>query len=156
MKKAGISFTVLKDEPASGALLGELMGVTGEVQALATRAAEAIRATEAKTLVALNPHDASIFTEEYAKWNLLPGVKVVTATAYLANLAESGAWNFKPTGEKAAFQDPCRLARGLGETEAARVLLKVIFVLCFSKYHILLPILLKQILDFLQYFFITF
>ena len=35
LKKAGVDFTVLSDEPASGAYLGELMGYTGDVQAVA-------------------------------------------------------------------------------------------------------------------------
>lgn len=128
LKKAGVNFTVLKEEPASGALLSELMGFTGEVQQQAARAAAAITATGAKTLVVLNPHDACIFTEEYAKWNLLPGVKVLTATAFLAQLAESGKLTVKAAGLKASFQDPCRLARGLGETEASRALLKALGV----------------------------
>ena len=128
LKKAGVNFTVLKDEPASGGLLSELIGFTGEVQQQAARAAAAITATGAKTLVVLNPHDGCIFTEEYAKWNLLPGVKVLTATAFLAELAESGKLAVKTTGLKASFQDPCRLARGLGETEACRKLLKALSV----------------------------
>ena len=49
LKKAGVDFTVLADEPASGAYLGELMGYTGDVQAVAAHTAKMIADTGAKT-----------------------------------------------------------------------------------------------------------
>ena len=61
LKKAGVDFTVLADEPASGAYLGELMGYTGDVQAVAAHTAKMIADTGAKTLVVLNPADAAMF-----------------------------------------------------------------------------------------------
>lgn len=128
LQKAGVTFTVLRQEPASGAYLGELMGYTGDVQKQAKRAADAILAAGTKTLVALDPHDACIFRDQYAQWNLLPGVNVTTATAFLSELVEAGLLHPAKTGRKASFQDPCRLARGLGETEPARKLLAALGV----------------------------
>ena len=123
LRKAGVSFTVLRREPDSGAFLSELMGYTSEIQTQARRAADAIASSHATTLVALDPHDACIFRDQYAQWNLLPGIKVVTATAYLADLIADGKLRPEKIALKASFQDPCRLARDLGETQPARDIL---------------------------------
>lgn len=128
LKKAGVSFTVLKEEPASGAFLEELMGDTGDVQEQAQKAAAAITATKAKTLVALNPHDAAIFRDQYSQWGLLPGVEVASATAYLAGLIAQGKLTPKKVSLQASLEDPCRLARGIGETQPVRDILAALGV----------------------------
>ena len=124
LKAAGVNFTVLKDEPASGAYMSELMGFTGDVQVMAGTAAEAIAATGAKKLVVLNPLDAAIFRDQYSTWGLLCGVEVVTATAFLAELIEAGALSFKAAGFAAALQEPVKLTRGLDEIAPAKALVK--------------------------------
>jgi len=123
LKAAGVNFTVLKDEPASGANMSELMGFTGDVQAMAGACAEAVAATGAKKLVVLNPLDAAIFRDQYATWGLLGGIEVVTATAYLAELFASGALKVKAAGIAAALQEPVKLTRGLDEIAPAKALL---------------------------------
>lgn len=124
LKKANVDFTVLKDEPASGAYMSELMGFTGDVQAMATAAAGAIAATGAKKLVVLNPLDAAIFRDQYSTWGLLEGIEVVTATAFVAELIEAGALSFKAAGFTAALQEPVKLTRGLDEIAPAKALVK--------------------------------
>ena len=116
LKKAGVDFTILRDEPASGAYLSELMGFTGDVQAMAAAAAEKIEATGAKTLVVLNPADAFMFRDEYAKYGLLRDVEVVTATAFAAKLIADGALKPVPQSIKGSLQEPVKLTRGLDET----------------------------------------
>lgn len=128
LKKAGVSFTVLKKEPASGAFLEELMGNTGDVQEQARKAAASISATGARILVALNPHDACIFRDQYSQWGLLPGVEVVTVTAYLAGLIAQGKLVPRKVELQASMEDPCRLARGIGETKAVRGILAALGV----------------------------
>lgn len=120
LKKAGVNFTVLKNEPESGILLSELIGFTGDVQEQAKRAAAAIMATGAKTLVALDPHDACIFMDQYSQWNLLPGVEMQTASYFMAKLIAEGKLAPKKLELTASYQDPCRLSRGVGEMEPAR------------------------------------
>ena len=115
LKKAGVSFTVLKDELPSGAYLADLMGLTGEVQQLAVRVDEAIRAHGAKKLIVLNPMDAVMFKENYSKWELLAGIEVVTLTSELSSLIASGALKVKNVQMKASIQEPVKLTRGLGE-----------------------------------------
>ena len=122
LKKAGVEFTMLADESESGAYLSELMGFTGDVQTAAAAAAEKIAATGAKTVIALNPADAVIFRDEYAKWGLLGGVEVVTATAFFAQLIKDGKLAPKAEPFKASVQEPVKLTRGLSEEEPLKAL----------------------------------
>ena len=122
LKKAGVAFTMLRDEPGSGAILAELMGYTGDVQSVAAAAAARIRESGAKTLVALSPADAVIFRDFYGKWGLLDGIEVVTATAFLAQLAAEGKLNIKPAPLAASLQEPVKLTRSLGEEEPFKAL----------------------------------
>ncbi len=128
LKKAGVNFTVLQDEPASGSLFSELIGYTGDIQEQAKKAAAAIAATGAKTVVALDPYDACIFTEKYAQWNLLADVQVVTATSFVADLVADGKLQPKAVELTASYHDPDRLSRGVGETEPAREVIKALGV----------------------------
>ena len=128
LKKAGVSFTVLREEPASGAFLEELMGDTGDVQDQAQKAADAIKSTSAKKLIVLNPHDAAMFRDQYAQWDLLPGVEVVTVTSYLAELISQGKLTPRKVSLHASLEDPCRLARGIGETQPVRDILDALGV----------------------------
>lgn len=115
LKKAGVDFTVLADEPASGAYLGELMGYTGDVQAVAAHTAKMIADTGAKTLVVLNPADAAMFKEQYGAWGLLSGIEIVTATAFIAALIADGKLKVKKAGIAGSLQEPVKLTRALDE-----------------------------------------
>lgn len=115
LKKAKVDFTALKDELPTGAYLADLMGFTGDVQAVAAKAAEAIKATGAKRVIALAPYDAVMLRDSYAQWNLLEGIEVVSATAFLAELAAGGALKVKESALRASVQEPVKLTRGLDE-----------------------------------------
>ena len=115
LKKAGISFTMLRDEPVSGAYLGELMGFTGDVQQVAKAAVEQIAATGAKTVVVLNPADASFMHEKYSEWGLLKETEVVTVTAFLASLIQEGKLDIRKESIRASLQEPVKLTRGMDE-----------------------------------------
>lgn len=115
LKKAGVDFTVLADEPGSGAYLGELMGFTGDVQALASSTAKAIAAAGAKKLIVLNPADAAMFKEQYGAWGLLGGIEVVTATAFIAGLIADGKLNVRAGSIAGSLQEPVKLTRALDE-----------------------------------------
>ena len=117
LEQSGVSFSVLREEKPSGAYLADLMGYTGEVQQLAAETAEQIRATGARTLVALNPYDAVMFRDLYAQWKLLPEICVLSAPAFLAGLIEEGIVAVSPLSLRASLQEPVKLTRGLDETE---------------------------------------
>ena len=125
LKRAGIPFTVLKNEPSSGAYLGDLIGFVEEVRALGAALSAAINAAGAKTVVVLDPIDARIMKHEYPVWGVAPDATVLTATSYFAHLIKKG--DLCP--EKASsqtevtFHDAGALARDMDETESARLIL---------------------------------
>ncbi len=120
MKKAGVNFTVLADEPSSGAELGDLIGFVDDVRQAAAKCAAGIKGTGAREIVALDPPSARIFKQRYEEWGLEPDGAVVTATAYAARLLKEGKLKPRPVDLAATFQDDSILTRELDETEAPR------------------------------------
>lgn len=125
LAKAGISAKVLADEPASGAMLADLMGYVDEVAQQAKACSNAVNATGLKTVVVLDSYDAQIMKQQYAQWGCEITAEVVTATAYIAKLAEEGKIAAKiPNGTLAACHDDDRLARTFYEFEPIRAIAK--------------------------------
>ncbi len=122
LKKAGVEFAALKDEPASGSALGDLMGFVEDVRAQAAKAGEAIAKTGAKKLVVLDSYDAALMRHEYKDWGIdLP--EVVTATAFVDELIKSGKLAPKKEAMVVSYHDGSRLARDLDEHQPARDIL---------------------------------
>lgn len=124
LRRAGVPFRVLENEPASGAYMAELMGYTGEVQKTAEKAAAAIEAGGTRTVAVLNPADLQIMTEQYGQWGLLRDVKVVSFTSLAAELLHTGKFvPGKATGIKISLQEPVKLVRGIEEEQPAEELI---------------------------------
>ena len=123
LKKAGVSFTVLKDEPPCGAHLGDLVGYVEEVRQTAIRCFSAIRESGASVVVVLDPFCMSFIRHQCAQWEILPEAEFVTATSFCADLVRKGRLQPRKLGGEATFHDPSHLARDLGETECARELI---------------------------------
>ena len=124
LKKAGVSAKVLDKEPASGVMLGDLMGYTEEVRQQAVACAEAINAAGLPVVV-LDSYDAEIMKQKYPEWGCEIKTDVVTATAYVAGLLEQGKLEAKaPTGVKGACHDDDRLARTFHEFAPIRAMAK--------------------------------
>lgn len=123
LKKAGVNFTVLADEPPVGAMMFDLVGEINEVKSVAESFAEKAKATGAETIVLLDPADTRMIKQEYARWGISFGA-VETITTYVAGLLEKGTLKVaKPYTGTVTFHDPCKLARDLEETEPARAIL---------------------------------
>ncbi|MBE6607985.1 MAG: (Fe-S)-binding protein [Ruminococcaceae bacterium] len=118
LEKAGVKFTVLEDELASGQQLEYLISAADETKQQMIACAKQIN--QFKTVVAYDPQDAKVFKREYKEWNVELLCDVKTYTAFVAELVESGKINAVNTGKKAVFQDPFQLARDLAETDAGR------------------------------------
>lgn len=118
LEKAGVAFTVLADEPESGAQLDFLIGAAEETKAQMKKAAAAINAFE--TVVAFDPADAKVIKQLYREYGVEVAPRVVTFTAFLASLLREGKLAATATGKTVVYQDPYQLARDLGETEEAR------------------------------------
>lgn len=118
LEKAGVPFTVLADEPASGAQLDFLIGAADEVKAQMADAASVM--AQYKTVVLYDPADAKAVKQVYKEYGVDTAVNAVTYTAYVAGLLKDGKLIPENTGKTVVFQDPFQLARDLGETEEAR------------------------------------
>ena len=118
LEKAGVEFTVLEGEPASGQQLEYLISAANETKEQMTACAKVIGAY--KTVVAFDPQDAKVFKREYKEWGVELACDVKTFTAYVAELLDAGKLTAKNTGKAVVFQDPFQLARDLKETEEPR------------------------------------
>lgn len=119
LEKANVNFTVLADEPASGAALDWLIGAADETKKQMAACADALK--NFKTVVAFDPQDAKAFIREYKEYGVELG-GVVTFTAFVADLLKEGKLAVKNTGKAVVFHDPYQLARDLEETEEARAI----------------------------------
>lgn len=122
LDKAGINYTVLRDEPDSGAYLGDMIGFVDEVKTAACALNRAIVSSGAKTVVVLDPFDARIIKHEYAQWNCAVNAQVHTATAYFAELVRKGTLICSKLGGLGSIHDAGALSRDLDETEPVRTL----------------------------------
>jgi len=118
LEKAGVAFTVLAKEPASGQQLEYLISAANETKEQMTACAKELNAF-AKVVV-FDPQDAKVFKREYKEWGVELTAEVVTFTAYAAELIKNGALTPVHTGKAVVYQDPFQLARDLGETAEAR------------------------------------
>lgn len=122
LKKAGVSFAALKDEPASGGALGDLTGYIEDVRIQAKQAAAAILTSGAKKVVVLDSYDASLFLHEYKDWGIdLP--EIVTATSFVDELIKTGKLSPRKEALTVTYHDGSRLARDLDEHQPARDIL---------------------------------
>lgn len=119
LEKAGVKFTVLSDEPASGAALDWLIGAADETKKQMTDCAAVIG--KYKTVIAFDPQDAKAFVREYKEYDIKLGT-VVTFTACVAGLIKDGKLAVKNIGKAVVYQDPYQLARQLDETEEPRAI----------------------------------
>ncbi|MBQ8439159.1 MAG: (Fe-S)-binding protein [Clostridia bacterium] len=120
LEAAGVDFTLLADEPASGAQLDFLIGAADETKAQMSACAAVLN--NYKTVVVYDPADAKVIKQLYKEYGIEVSADVVTYTAYVADLVKSGKLASKKSGKTVVFQDPFQLSRDLGETEEARVI----------------------------------
>ena len=118
LDKAGVDFTVLENEPASGVQLDFLIGAANETKAQMEACAKALG--DFKTVVVYDPNDAKAIKQLYKEYGIEVSAKVVTYTSFVAGLLKDGKLEAKNTGKAVVFQDPYQLSRDLEETEEAR------------------------------------
>ncbi len=115
---AGMDFTVLENEPASGAQLDFLIGAASETKAQMEECAKALG--EFKTVVVYDPNDAKAIKQLYKEYGIEVSANVVTYTFFVAGLLKEGKLEAKRSEKAVVFQDPYQLSRSLEETEEAR------------------------------------
>lgn len=118
LEKAGVVFTVLADEPASGAQLEYLIGAADETKKQMNACVAVLNGYT--RVIAYDPQDALVLKRTYGEWDIKLDAVCVTYSAFLASLLDAGKLILTKTDKKATYQDPFQLARDLGETEEAR------------------------------------
>lgn len=120
MRKLGVRFTVLADEPDSGYAMDFLVGAAEETAQIMKKTAEVLSAY--RTVVCYDPADAKTFLREYKEWDIPLSAKIVPFPVFLASQLDA-----LPLRKKDAcytLQDSAHLARDLEETASARTVLK--------------------------------
>ena len=120
LAKAGVDAELFSGSCGSAAPEYDLLGDVAEVQAVAESCAKALNASGAKQLVVLDPTDAVMFKQKYPAWGITLNMEVATATGFVAELIRAGKLQIQAQTGTVTYHDPCRLARDLDETEAAR------------------------------------
>ena len=118
LEKAGVEFTVLADEKATGAQLDFLIGAANETKAQMTEMAAVMNGYD--TVVVYDPADAVVIKRIYGEYGVEVTAKVSTFTAFLDQLLAAGKLTAENKGKTVVYQDPFQLARDLEETEEAR------------------------------------
>ncbi len=127
LEKGSVDFTVLENEPASGAQLDFLIGAANETKQQMLACAEALNAFE--TVVVYDPNDAKTIKQLYKEYGVEVKANVVTYTSFVASLLKDGKLDAVNSGKDVVFQDPYQLSRDLEETEEAREIIMAYAVL---------------------------
>ena len=121
LQKAGVEFTLLKDEPNSGYSMDFLIGASAETKAVMENCAKTLN--NYKKVVCYDPADAKVMMREYKEWGIDLKAEVVTFTAFLAELIHDKKLTVKNTGTQYTVQDSPILARDLEEVAPIREIL---------------------------------
>lgn len=121
LEKAGCAFTVLENEPATGAQLAYLIGKAEEAKEQMRKCTAAL--ADYKTVIAFDPQDAKFLKRDYKEWDVALVPAVLTFPAALLAALEKGDLKPEQTARRAVYQDPFALSRDLGEIEEPRKLI---------------------------------
>ncbi len=121
LTKAGVDFTILKDEPNSGYSMDFLISAAAETKAVVENCAKVLN--NYKTVICYDPADAKVMKREYKEWGIDLKAEVVTYTEYVAKLIKDGKLAVKNSGLEFTPQDSPLLARDLEEVEPIRAIL---------------------------------
>ena len=128
LEKAGVAFTLLKDEPNSGYSLDFMLGAANETKAVMEKCSEVLNGY--KTVVCYDPADARVMKREYKEWGIAQNYTVVTFTEFVASLIKDGKLSPKKSELVFTPQDSPLLARDLEETQPIRDILSACGDIC--------------------------
>jgi Fe-S oxidoreductase len=132
METTDTKFTLLENEPASGAQIDFLIGAANETKEAMQAAADVMN--KFATVIVYCPNDAKAIKQIYKEYGVEVTAKVVTYTAFLSEKVTDGSLAVKKSDKKVLFQDPYQLSRDLEETEEARTVVSAFAEL--SEFHL--------------------
>ena len=116
LRRAGVNFTVLEEEPDDAYAYAFLVGATEESRAAMQRAEAAF--APFSTVVCYDGTDAAFFRDG-REWGVITK-NIVTFPAFLASLIEEGKLQPKKGDITYTIQDCAYIARELGDSESIR------------------------------------
>jgi heterodisulfide reductase subunit D len=133
LQKAGVEFGLMREQWCCGGPAAE-MGYVEQARRFAEHNVADWRATGAKRIIAIEPHDYIHFTEDYpAYFGEDFDFEVVQITELVADLVRGGRLELtEPIERVVTYHDPCRLNKRKGIHEAPRELLRAIPRLTFK------------------------
>lgn len=112
LEAAGVTFGALGDDEPSTARVALDIGDVERFDRHARAAAAAVRASGARTVICMDPHDLDTFRAHVPKVADLGGIRFVHAVELLDELASAGRLRpGRPLRKRVAYHDPCRLGR---------------------------------------------
>lgn len=121
LEKANVAFSVLADEPATGAQLDFLIGAAQETKDQMMACANVL--DQYKTVVVYDPVDAKAIKQTYKEYGIEVTADVITYTTFVMDLIKANKLETHNSGKNVVFQDPYQLSRDLEETESARTII---------------------------------
>ncbi len=118
LRKAGIKFELLKDEPESGYAEDFLFGAADETKKAMKKCAKALN--EYKTVIVYNPDDAKEFLREYKEWGTDLSANIRTFVSVLAESVKNGSLKAEKGEKTFTPQDTPSLSRELEDSESLR------------------------------------
>ncbi len=121
LKKAGVDFTVLDNEPNSGYSMDFMIGAAAETKSVMEECAKVL--SKYKTVICYDAADAKVMKREYKEWGIGLNAEVKTFTEFVSGLIKDGKLKVKKSDMCFTPQDSFLLARDLEETEPMRDIL---------------------------------
>jgi heterodisulfide reductase subunit D len=133
LQKAGVEFGLMGEQWCCGGPAAE-MGYVEQARAFAEHNVADWRATGARRIIAIEPHDYVHFTEDYpAMFGEAFDFEIIQILDLIAELIRDGRLELtRPIERVVTYHDPCRLNKRKGIHEAPREILRAIPGLTFK------------------------
>ena len=133
LQLAGVDFGLMREQWCCGGPAAE-MGYVEQAKRFARHNLDDWRATGAKRIIVLDPHDYITFTEDYPAYfgDEYAGIEIVLAVELFAELIRDGELAPSVSIERTiTYHDPCRLNKRKGVWKEPREILRAIPGLTF-------------------------
>lgn len=122
LTKAGVSFSVLSDEPNTGSSMYYLTGKSQETVELMKKCADVLNGY--KTVIVYDPADLKLILREYKEFGIEVKAEIVGFNAYLLKLINDGKLTVNKTDKQYTVQDNFNYSRELDDSVTVRAIVK--------------------------------
>ena len=120
LDKAGVSYSVMANEPNTGSSMYYLTGKSGETVALMKKCAEVLNGY--KTVIVYDPQDLKLILREYKEFGIDVTAKIIGFNEYILSLIESGKLSVVKSEKEYTVQDNFNYSRELDDSKTVRAI----------------------------------